>query len=233
MSRILIIEDDLEIAQLEQDYFEAYGLEAVIANDGLIGKQEALGGKYDLIVLDLMLPKQDGFTICREIRQQSDIPIIVVSARQTDIDKIRLFGLGADDYMTKPFSPGELVARVKVRLARYQQLCQAKQQDKKNSECLLCDELRAEPETHRVFLAGKEIILPNREFELLIFFMRHPGLVFSRDQLFEKIWGIDAMGDTATVAVHINRLREKIEKDSAKPHYIETIRGAGYRFCKR
>lgn len=229
MKKILIIEDDREIAELERDYLEASDMQVTIVTDGLNGRQIALSEKFDLAILDLMLPGLDGFNLCREIRQHFDYPIVIVSARQTDIDKIRTFGLGADDYMTKPFSPSELVARVKAHLTRYEQLKQSAGASL-HEESLQCGRLMVEPASHRVFLGKKEILLPNREFELLVFLMQNRGIVFSRDKLFETIWGFDALGDTATVAVHINRLRDKIEDDTANPYYIETIRGAGYRF---
>ena len=229
MKQILIVEDDREIAELERDYLEASSLQVTIAGDGETGRREALSGKYDLVILDLMLPGCDGFQICRVIRKKFLIPVLVVSARQTDIDKIRAFGLGADDYLTKPFSPGEMVARVKARLMRIDQLQHAMGKQYP-AQSLQCGSLRAEPLTHRVFLDDREITMPNREFELLIFLMRNRGMVFSRERLFEEIWGLDAIGDTATVAVHINRLREKIETDTGNPYFIETIRGAGYRF---
>lgn len=229
MKKILIIEDDREIAELERDYLEASDMQVTIVTDGLNGRQIALSEKFDLAILDLMLPGLDGFNLCREIRQHFDYPIVIVSARQTDIDKIRTFGLGADDYMTKPFSPSELVARVKAHLTRYEQLKQSADTSL-HEESLQCGRLMVEPASHQVFLGKKEILLPNREFELLVFLMQNRGIVFSRDKLFETIWGFDALGDTATVAVHINRLRDKIEDDTANPYYIETIRGAGYRF---
>ena len=229
MKKILIIEDDREIAELERDYLEASDMQVTIVTDGLNGRQIALSEKFDLAILDLMLPGLDGFNLCREIRQHFDYPIVIVSARQTDIDKIRTFGLGADDYMTKPFSPSELVARVKAHLTRYEQLKQSAGTSV-HEESLQCGRLMVEPASHQVFLGKKEILLPNREFELLVFLMQNRGIVFSRDKLFETIWGFDALGDTATVAVHINRLRDKIEDDTANPYYIETIRGAGYRF---
>lgn len=229
MKKILIIEDDQEIAELERDYLEASQMQVTIINDGLEGRKVAMSEAFDLAILDLMLPGLDGFNLCRDIRQHYDYPIVIVSARQTDIDKIRTFGLGADDYMTKPFSPSEMVARVKAHLARYEQLKQNADQSEL-SEQLKCGGLIVEPAKHRVLLNGEEIMLPNREFELLVFLMQNRGIVFSRNKLFETIWGLDALGDTATIAVHINRLREKIETDTANPYYIETIRGAGYRF---
>jgi len=229
MQNILIIEDDVEIAELERDYLEAYGFNADLETNGETGLRKALEGNYNLIVLDLMLAGMDGFEICRRLRQKLDIPVIIISARRTDIDKIRGFGLGADDYMTKPFSPSEMVARVKAHLSRYESL---KGISQRKTDCLEAGNLKVDVAAHRVFLRGKELKFPHREFELLTFFMRHPGQVFSHEHLFESIWGLDALGDEATVAVHINRVRSKIEDDLAHPHYIETIRGAGYRFNK-
>lgn len=229
MKKILIVEDDREIAELERDYLEASEFEVTIEEDGLRGQDAALYGGFDLVILDLMLPHIDGFNLCRRLRMKLDIPVIIVSARQTDIDKIRGFGLGADDYMTKPFSPGELVARVKAHLTRYEQL---KGTSRAGMKPLTYRELVLEPGSRRVFCQQQEVHLTNREFELLQFFMENPGIVFSRERLFERIWGVDAIGDSATVAVHINRIREKIEQDPAHPCYIETVRGAGYRFHK-
>lgn len=229
MKKILIVEDDREIAELERDYLEASEFEVTIEEDGLRGQDAALHGGFDLVILDLMLPHIDGFNLCRRLRMKLDIPVIIVSARQTDIDKIRGFGLGADDYMTKPFSPGELVARVKAHLTRYEQL---KGTSRAGMKPLTYRELVLEPGSRRVFCQQQEVHLTNREFELLQFFMENPGIVFSRERMFERIWGVDAIGDSATVAVHINRIREKIEQDPAHPCYIETVRGAGYRFHK-
>lgn len=225
----MIVEDDREIAELERDYLEASEFEVTIEEDGLRGQDAALHGGFDLVILDLMLPHIDGFNLCRRLRMKLDIPVIIVSARQTDIDKIRGFGLGADDYMTKPFSPGELVARVKAHLTRYEQL---KGTSRAGMKPLTYRELVLEPGSRRVFCQQQEVHLTNREFELLQFFMENPGIVFSRERMFERIWGVDAIGDSATVAVHINRIREKIEQDPAHPCYIETVRGAGYRFHK-
>ena len=227
--KILIVEDDQDIAELERDYLEAAGFAVTIENDGACGRTAAITGGYDLVVLDLMLPGLDGFNICRELRQVSDIPVIFVSARQTDVDKIRGFGLGADDYITKPFSPSELVARCQGHLRRYQQL---KGSGQAAEHTLRAHGLELRPEEHRVFLDGQEIVMPHREFELLAFLMENAGRVFSRDTLFERLWGLDALGDTATVAVHINRIRERLGDNSAQPRFIETVRGAGYRFRK-
>lgn len=229
MKHILIIEDDSSIAELERDYLEASEFQVEIEADGRQGLERALNDSFDLLVLDVMLPGMDGFQLCREIRKVKEIPILMVSARHEDIDKIRALGLGADDYIIKPFSPSELVARVKAHLARYERLTGGNTANK--IKIIQTGELEIQPETRRVFRNGKEISLTNKEFELLLFMAENPGIVFSKDKLFDQIWGLDAMGDTATVMVHINRLREKIEPDSSKPIYIETVWGAGYRFA--
>lgn len=227
MKKVLIIEDDKGIAELERDYLEANGFEVQMAFTGLSGKKAALSSPVDLILLDIMLPGEDGFQVCREIRAEKDIPILMVSARQEDIDKIRGLGLGADDYIVKPFSPTELVARVKSHISRYEQLTN---QESSRPQVLRCGNLVIDLSSHQVFLQDKEILLPNKEFELLAFLAKNPGIVFSKDTLFERVWGEDSLGDTSTVSVHINRIREKIEEDSSKPYYIETVWGAGYRF---
>ena len=226
MKRILIIEDDQGIAELERDYLEANGFSADIAVDGKTGEKKALEDAYDLILLDIMLPGRDGFQICRTIRETKDIPILMVSARQEDIDKIRGLGLGADDYIVKPFSPNELVARVKGHLARYEQLMSREV----HRDVLHYGDLEIDESGHRVFVKEKEVTLPNKEFELLLFFAKNPGIVFNKETLFDRVWGSEALGETATVSVHVNRIREKIEEDTANPRYIETVWGAGYRF---
>jgi DNA-binding response OmpR family regulator len=226
MKQILIVEDDRDIAELEQDYLEANGFTVVLCGDGEKGLQIALNDPFDLIILDIMLPGQDGFRVCKQIRKYKNIPIIMVSAKQEDIDKIRGLGLGADDYIVKPFSPNELVARVKAHLSRYEQLTSREMRQ----DVLHFGELEIDEDSHRVFIRGVEKILPNKEFELLLFLAKNPGIVFSKEVLFNRVWGVDAVGETATVSVHVNRIREKIEKDSSNPCYIETVWGAGYRF---
>ncbi|MFD0695574.1 response regulator transcription factor [Paenibacillus sp. GCM10027628] len=227
MSRILIIEDEQSIAELERDYLEINGHEADIENSGDKGLQRAISTDYDLIILDLMLPKVDGFEICRRIRSEKDIPILMVSAKKEDIDKIRGLGLGADDYIIKPFSPGELVARVKAHLARYERLMGKR--ETKNDEVRIRG-LLIDKTARRVFVNDKEVIFTTKEFDLLAFLAMNPNRVFSKDQLFDHLWGMDSMGEIATVTVHIRKLREKIEQDPSNPQYIETIWGAGYRF---
>ena len=226
MDKILIIEDDVAIAEIERDYLELDGFAVEIAADGNVGLERGLSGEHSLILLDLMLPGMDGFSICRALREQIDVPILMVTARQEDIDKIRGLGLGADDYIEKPFSPSVLVARVKAHLARYRRLTGSE----RTSGEIQIGGIRLNEETHRVYVDGREVELTNKEYELLLFFMLNVDVVFSREQLYERIWGWDAMGDSATVAVHINRLRKKIEQDPANPRYIVSVWGAGYRF---
>lgn len=227
MQKILIVEDDEAIAAIERDYLEAEGLSPEIAPDGRLGLERGLSGEFDLILLDLMLPGLNGFEVCRLLREQIDVPILMVTARQEDVDKIRGLGLGADDYIEKPFSPGVMLARVKAHLARYERLTKP---EKKTGEITLGG-VSLNTDTRRVFVDGAEAELKNKEFELLLFLMLNVDVVFSRDALYERIWGMDALGDNATVAVHINRLREKIETDPANPRYIQTVWGAGYKFA--
>ena len=233
MKRILIIEDDPAIAELERDYLEASDFQVDIEADGTAGLRRALEEDFDLLLLDVMLPGLDGFQICRELRKEKELPILMVSARQEDIDKIRALGLGADDYVSKPFSPSELVARVKAHLTRYQRLTKLNSDPTPRVKAIHRGDLEIQPETHMVYHKGQEVTLTNKEFELLLFLAENPGIVFSKDKLFDQIWGLDAMGDTATVMVHINRLREKIEPTPSAPKYIETVWGAGYRFTMK
>ena len=227
MKKILIIEDDYSIAELERDYMEINGFSVDIEPAGDTGLRAALGGDYDLIILDLMLPKIDGFEICRQLRAVKDIPILMVSARKEDIDKIRGLGLGADDYIIKPFSPGELVARVKAHLARYERL--RGNTTPKNDEISIRG-LNIDKTSHRVYINNVEVNLTAKEFDLLVLLGSNPNRVFSKTELFERIWGLDSLGDIATVTVHIGKLREKIELVPSNPQYIETIWGVGYRF---
>ena len=227
MDNILIIEDEVAIAELEKDYLELAGFQVTLINEGNKGLEEALTEDYQLIILDLMLPGLDGFEICRRIREQKDIPILMVSAKKEDIDKIRGLGLGADDYMTKPFSPSELVARVKAHLARYERL--VKNHDKAN-EIIEIRGMKIDKTARRVYVNEEEKILTTKEFDLLSFLAGHPDRVFTKDELFREIWDMESFGDIATVTVHIKKIREKIEEDAAKPQYIETIWGKGYRF---
>ena len=227
MSKVLIIEDETSIAELERDYLELAGFEVIIEEDGVKGLATALEEDIDLLVLDLMLPGVNGFDICKEVRDLKDIPIIMVSARKDDIDKIRGLGLGADDYMTKPFSPSELVARAKAHLSRYERLLKAGMQE---NEIIEIRGLKIDKTARRVWIDGEEKAFTTKEFDLLAFLAQNPNHVFSKDELFRRIWDMESFGDIATVTVHIKKIREKIEKNTSNPQYIETIWGVGYRF---
>ena len=221
MPHILNVEDDRAIARIEKDYLELNGFQVTLAEDGETGRKLALQQPFDLILLDVMLPKLDGFTLLQHLREQLDVPILLVTARTEDLDKIRGLGLGADDYIEKPLSPSVLVARVRANLAQYARL---KQGDK--GRLLQSGSLKLDTAARRVFLEEQEVPLKNKEYELLLFFMRNAGMVFDRETLYERVWGLEAMGDSATVAVHINRLREKLGEGVS-----QTVRGAGYRFA--
>ncbi len=227
MSRILIIEDEISIAELERDYLELSGFEVEIETNGESGLDRALKEEFDLIILDLMLPGIDGFDICKRIRERKNTPIIMVSAKKDDIDKIRGLGLGADDYMTKPFSPSELVARVKAHMARYQRLVGSNAQQ---NDIVEIRGIKIDKTARRVWVNGEEKAFTTKEFDLLTFLAENPNHVFTKDELFRKIWDMASIGDIATVTVHIKKIREKIEYDTSKPQYIETIWGVGYRF---
>lgn len=227
MSRILIVEDEISIAELEKDYLELSDYEVDIASDGETGESMALKGDYVLCILDVMLPGKDGFEICKDIRKEKNIPIIMVSAKRDDIDKIRGLGLGADDYITKPFSPSELVARVKAHLARYDRLVAS---TVPQNDVLEIRGLKIDKTARRVFVNNEEKVFTTKEFDLLLFLASNPNKVFSKDELFRNIWDMESIGDIATVTVHIKKIRKKIEYDTSKPQYIETIWGVGYRF---
>lgn len=227
MKKILIIEDDVSIAELERDYLEINGFEVKIENLGQKGMDKASRERFDLIILDLMLPEVDGFQICKELRERLDIPILMVSAKGEGIDKIRGLGLGADDYITKPFSPNELVARVKAHLNRYERLTN---KDKEIIEIIEINGLSVDSYSRRVYVNDKEINLTSKEFDILLLLSQNPNRVFSKDEIFEKIWRFNSLGDISTVTVHIRKIREKIESDPSNPKYIETLWGVGYRF---
>ena len=226
MSRILILEDEVSIADLERDYLELSGFDVEIENRGDTGLKRALEEDFDLFILDLMLPGEDGFEICKTIRQSKNTPIIMVSAKKDDIDKIRGLGLGADDYMTKPFSPSELVARVKAHMTRYERLVNTSIQN----DIVEIRGLKIDKTARRVWINGEEKNLTTKEFDLLTFLAQNPNRVFSKEELFKEIWEMDSIGEIATVTVHIKKIREKVEYETAKPQYIETIWGVGYRF---
>lgn len=228
MQRILIVEDDEAIAQLEKDYLEVNSYEVTVENNGEVGLKRAIEGDYDLFILDLMLPQMDGFEVCQKIREVKNTPILLVSAKKDDIDKIRGLGLGADDYITKPFSPGELVARVKAHMSRFERLVGSNTPGKKN--VIEIRGLRIDTDSRIVSVNGEDVQLSSKEFELLLFLVENPNRVISKEELFQAIWGQASFGDAKTVTVHIKKVREKIEIDSSKPQYIETIWGIGYRF---
>ena len=227
MSRVLIIEDEVEIADLEKDYLELSGFEVEIENDGTVGLKRALTEDFDMYILDLMLPGIDGFEICKQIREEKNTPILMVSAKKDDIDKIRGLGLGADDYITKPFSPSELVARVKAHLARYERLIGSNMPENDTVEIR---GIRIDKTARRVRVNGEEKQFTTKEFDLLTFLAENPNHVFTKEELFRQIWDMESIGDIATVTVHIKKIREKIEMNTNKPQYIETIWGVGYRF---
>ena len=227
MAKILIVEDEVSIAELEKDYLELSGFDVDIENDGTRGLKRALSQEYNLMILDLMLPGTDGFEICRRVREVKDIPVLMVSAKKDDIDKIRGLGLGADDYITKPFSPSELVARVKAHLARYERLVGGNVQ---KNDIVEIRGIRIDKTARCVWVNGEEKQFTTKEFDLLTFLAENPNHVFTKDELFRRIWAMESIGDIATVTVHIKKIREKIELDTSKPQYIETIWGVGYRF---
>ena len=230
MNTILIIEDEEAIAELERDYLTVSDFDVTIKTTGNEGLAEALTNDYNLIILDLMLPGIDGFEVCKTIREKKNIPILMVSAKKEDIDKVKGLGLGADDYMTKPFSPSELVARVKAHLSRYQRLVGSNTSAYGGNEIVEIRGLKIDKTARRVYVDGEEKIFTTKEFDLLTFLAEHPNRVYTKDELFREIWGMESMGDVATVTVHIKKIREKIEYNTANPQYVETIWGVGYRF---
>ncbi len=227
MSKVLIIEDEVAIAELEKDYLELSGFEVETENDGMVGLKRALSEDFDMFILDLMLPGVDGFEICRRIREEKNTPVLMVSAKKDDIDKIRGLGLGADDYITKPFSPSELVARVKAHLARYERLIGSNMPE---NDVIEIRGIRIDKTARRVWINGEEKQFTTKEFDLLTFLAQNPNHVFTKEELFREIWDMESIGDIATVTVHIKKIREKVEMNTNKPQYIETIWGVGYRF---
>lgn len=227
MSKILIVEDEVAIAELEKDYLELSGFEVEVENDGMTGLARALAEEFDLFILDLMLPGIDGFEICKRIREKKNTPILMVSAKKDDIDKIRGLGLGADDYVTKPFSPSELVARVKAHMARYNRLIGSNVVE---NDIIEIRGIKIDKTARRVWINGEEKQFTTKEFDLLTFLAENPNHVYTKEELFREIWDMESIGDIATVTVHIKKIREKVEMDTSKPQYIETIWGVGYRF---
>ena len=232
MGKVLIIEDDMGIYELERDYLEIEGYEVEIQTNGVDGLKAALDYEYDLIILDIMIPKKDGFSVCRDIRKEKEIPIIMVSAKREDIDKIRGLGLGADDYMIKPFSPAELVARVKSHIQRYNRIRNSLSPTVVLDAKITAGSLEILLDSHQVFLGGTEVNLTPREYDILVLLVSSPNRVFTKEEVFESIWGIDSLGETSTIMVHINRLRAKIDKQFQNEEYIDTVWGVGYRFHK-
>ena len=230
MKSILIIEDDQSIAELEQDYLEVSGFQTEIAKTGTEGLELALNKEFDLILLDVMLPGKDGFKVCEEIRAVKEIPILMVTAKKEDIYKIQGLGIGADDYIVKPFSPSELVARVNAHISRYERLTNIEKDNNIERSSITIGRIKILLKARRVYVGEEEVKFANKEFELLMFLASNPNIVFSKDKLLDRIWGEESFGDSSTVTVHINRIREKIELDSSNPEYIETVWGAGYRF---
>ena len=227
MSKILIVEDEVAIAELEKDYLELSGFDVEVEHDGMTGLARALAEEFDLFILDLMLPGIDGFEICKQIREKKNTPILMVSAKKEDIDKIRGLGMGADDYVTKPFSPSELVARVKAHLSRYERLIGSSVVE---NDTIEIRGIKIDKTARRVWVNGEEKQFTTKEFDLLTFLAENPNHVYTKEELFREIWDMDSIGDIATVTVHIKKIREKVEADTAKPQYIETIWGVGYRF---
>lgn len=228
MKKILIVEDDLSIAKLQKDYLEVAGFEVELCTDGVSGLNAIKEKEFDLIILDIMVPQIDGFSILKSIQDIKDIPVLLVSAKKDEIDKIKGLSLGADDYITKPFSPGELVARVNTHIQNYERL-KNKFSSKVKNNIVVIRGLKIIKDSRQVFINDREVILAQKEFELLLYLAENPNIVFSRETLFEKIWGLDAVGDISTVTVHIGRLREKVESCPSNSQYIETVWGAGYR----
>ncbi|HTO23892.1 MAG TPA: response regulator transcription factor [Spirochaetia bacterium] len=224
--RILIIEDEAALAALLTDYLAADGFSVEARTDGTSGLEAARGGGFDLVLLDLMLPGMDGFEVCRRLRQEADMPVLILSARREDGDKIRGLGLGADDYVVKPFSPAELVARVKSHLSRYERLTGRARADRWISD----GGLEVNVEARRVRKSGAEVSLTAKEFDLLLLFIRNPDRAFTRDEIYARIWGDDLFVDPSNIAVHVRRLREKVEDDPSEPRHIETVWGVGYRW---
>ncbi len=230
MKRILIVEDDSSIAELERDYLEVAGFEVTLSTDGVEGLRAIQNNEFDLIILDIMLPGLDGLEILKSMKEDKDIPVLLVSAKKEEIDKIKGLSLGADDYITKPFSPGELVARVKAHIENYERLKERFNAGIKKRQSITIRGLKIEKDSRRVFVNHQEVNLAQKEFDLLLYLAQNPNRVFGREELFERIWGLESLGDSATVTVHIARIREKTEIDPSKPQYIETVWGAGYRF---
>lgn len=232
MKKILIVEDDVNILTLEKDYLEANNFEVHTATDGKIGLELALNGCFDLILLDIMLPNVDGLEICQKVREIKDIPIILVSAKKEDLDKIKGLGYGADDYIVKPFSPSELVARVYAHISRYYRLTAKEENDDDKKEIIEIENLKLDCNSRIATVDNKEVLLTNKEFDLLYFLAKNPNTVYSKETLFDEIWHYDPIGETSTITVHVNRIRDKIKEINPESDFIHTVWGKGYRFNK-
>lgn len=230
MKKILIVEDDINIQTLEKDYLEANSFLVETATDGITGLNKALYGDFSLVLLDIMLPALDGLEVCRRLREKKDIPIILVSAKKEDLDKIKGLGFGADDYIVKPFSPSELVARVIAHISRYQRL--TAKESSETTQIIEIESLRLDGQSRRAYISDNELILTNKEFDLLYYLAANPDTVYSKEKLFDEIWHYDSIGETSTITVHINRLRDKIKEIDPALDYIHTVWGKGYRFNK-
>lgn len=230
MKKILIIEDDANICTLEKDYLEANGFEVSTAANGNAGLEKALNENFSLILLDIMLPGIDGMEICRKVREKKDIPILLVSAKKEDLDKITGLGYGADDYIVKPFSPKELVARVIAHISRYERL--TAKNENNNAKTIEIGGLKLDGKSRRAFVNGSELALTNKEFDLLYFLASSPDTVYSKEELFNEIWNYDSIGETSTITVHVNRIRDKIKEVDPTIDFIHTVWGKGYRFNK-
>lgn len=230
MKKILIVEDDINIQTLEKDYLEANSFLVETATDGITGLNKALYGDFSLVLLDIMLPALDGLEVCRRLREKKDIPIILVSAKKEDLDKIKGLGFGADDYIVKPFSPSELVARVIAHISRYQRL--TTKESSETTQIIEIESLRLDGQSRRAYIGDNELILTNKEFDLLYYLAANPDTVYSKEKLFDEIWHYDSIGETSTITVHINRLRDKIKEIDPALDYIHTVWGKGYRFNK-
>ena len=226
--RILLCEDDENLGMLLREYLQAKGYSAELYPDGEAGYKAFLKNKYDLCVFDVMMPKKDGFTLAQDVRAaNAEIPIIFLTAKTLKEDILEGFKIGADDYITKPFSPSEMVARVKAHLARYERLIGSGMPE---NEIIEIRGLKIDKTARRVYINGEEKNFTTKEFDLLTFLAQNPNHVFTKEELFREIWDMESLGDIATVTVHIKKIREKIEMNTAKPQYIETIWGVGYRF---
>ncbi len=227
--RILVVDDERPIAEILKFSFEREGFEVEMAFDGEEAVAKARASHFDLVILDIMLPKLDGFSVCKEIRRFSTVPILMLTAKEDEVDKVLGLELGADDYVTKPFSPRELIARVRAILRRAR-VAEAGRPRAVNDEILREGDITINLTSYEVRKGDQPLELTPREFELLRFLMAHAGQVFSRESLLEEVWGYDYYGDVRTVDVTVRRLREKLEENTARPEYIKTRRGVGYYF---